>query len=194
MRTRVNRGKDAGASVTGQEREVCSQPLPGSRAIPAQGCERADGVGHNEHVSYFAAVFAQTPQGWVGTEAVLDEAESVDDIADLMREAAVESYGDPVVLLVEQDDDWFAVVRLDRDDEPRPYISAVRGDGLASLFQQLVGDVPDGDAAGDAALLEDLGVDAGRLGELGERALPGDALLSVAERAGFGEEFDRLRD
>ncbi|GGT63222.1 tRNA adenosine deaminase-associated protein [Actinomadura citrea] len=145
-------------------------------------------------MSYFAAVFAQTPQGWVGAEAVLDEAESVDDVADLMREAAVESYGDPVVLLVEQDDDWFAIVRLDGNDEPRPYISAVREDGLGSLFQQLVGEVPDGDAAGDASLLEDLGVDAKRLRELGERSLPGDALLVVAERAGFGEEFDHLRD
>ncbi|NDU75295.1 hypothetical protein GWI34_22100 [Actinomadura sp. DSM 109109] len=145
-------------------------------------------------MSSFAAVFAQTPQGWVGTEAVLAEAENVDDVADLMREAAVESQGDPVVLLAEQDDDWFAIVRLDRDDEPRAYISAVREDGFASLFQQLVGEVPDGDAAGDAALLEDLGTDAARLGELGERVLPGDALLTVAESAGFGEEFDRLRD
>ncbi|MCP9952264.1 tRNA adenosine deaminase-associated protein [Actinomadura madurae] len=145
-------------------------------------------------MSYFAAVFAQTPQGWVGTEAVLAEAEHVDDVADLMREAAVESYGDPVVLLVEQDDDWFAVVRLDREDEPRAFVSTVREDGLGALFQQLVGEVPDGDAAGDAALLEDLGLAPERLSDLGERALPGDALLAVAEQAGFGEEFDRLRD
>ncbi|MFI0480563.1 tRNA adenosine deaminase-associated protein [Actinomadura sp. 9N215] len=145
-------------------------------------------------MSYFAAVFAQTPQGWVGAEALLAEAEHVDDIADLMREAAVESYGDPVVLLIEQDDDWFAVVRLDGEGEPRAYVSTVREDGLGSLFQQLVGEVPDGDPAGDPALLEDLGLDAKQLSDLGERALPGDALLTVAEQAGFGEEFDRLRD
>ncbi|GAA4238959.1 hypothetical protein GCM10022254_57070 [Actinomadura meridiana] len=145
-------------------------------------------------MSYFAAVFARTPQGWVGAEAVLAEAEHVDDVADLMREAAVESYGDMVVLLVEQDDDWFAVVRLDGDDEPRAYLSAVHEDGLGSLLQQLVGDVPDGDPAGDPALLDDLGVDAERLDDLGERGLPGDALLTVAEQVGFGEEFDRLRD
>ncbi|MFI0410334.1 hypothetical protein [Actinomadura sp. 3N508] len=145
-------------------------------------------------MSHFAAVFARTPQGWVGAEAVIAEAEHVDDIADLMREAAVESYGDPVVLLVEQDDDWFAVVRLDGEDEPHAYISTVREDGLGSLFQQLVGEVPDGDAAGDPALLEDLGLDAKQLGDLGERAIPGDALLTIAEQAGFGEEFDRLRD
>jgi putative tRNA adenosine deaminase-associated protein len=151
-------------------------------------------VGHNEWVSTFAAVFAQTPQGWVGTEAVLAEAEGVDDVADLMREAAVESYGDPVVLLIEQDDDWFAVLRLDGQSEPQAFVSTVREDGLGGLFHQLVGEIPDGDAGGDPALLEDLGVDAKRLADLGERALPGDALLTVAELAGFGEEFDRLRD
>lgn len=145
-------------------------------------------------MSSFAAVFAQTPQGWVGTEAVLAEAAHVDDIADLMREAAVESYGDPVVLLVEENDDWFAVLRLDGQDEPRAYISTVREDGLGTLFHPLVGEVPDGDPGGDPGLLEDLGVDGGGLADLAERALPGDALLTVAEQAGFGEEFDRLRD
>ncbi|MEV4253611.1 tRNA adenosine deaminase-associated protein [Spirillospora sp. NPDC049652] len=145
-------------------------------------------------MSYFAAVFARTPQGWVGTEAALAEAESVDDIADQLREAAVESYGDAVVLLVEQEDDWFAIVRLDGDDEPRAYVSAVRDDRLAGLFQPLVGDAPDGDPSGDASLLTDFGVDGEQLGELGERSLPGDALLTIAEAVGFGEEFDRLRD
>ncbi|KAB2340811.1 tRNA adenosine deaminase-associated protein [Actinomadura rudentiformis] len=145
-------------------------------------------------MSYFAAVFAQTPQGWLGAEAMLAEAESVDDVADLMRECAVESYGDPVILLIEENDDWFAVVRLDGEDDPRAFVSAVREDGLGGLFHQLVGEVPDGDAAGDPGLMEDLGVDGKRLSELGERAMPGDALLTVAELAGFGEEFDRLRD
>ncbi|WP_245681729.1 tRNA adenosine deaminase-associated protein [Actinomadura kijaniata] len=151
-------------------------------------------MSNNERVSYFAAVFARTPQGWVGAEAVLAEAEHVDDVADLMREAAVESYGDPVVLLIEQDDDWFAVVRLDGEDEPRAFVSTVRDDGLGGLFHQLVGDVPDGDAAGDPGLLEDLGVPAPQMTDLADKALPGDALLLLAEIAGFGEEFDRLRD
>ncbi|RSN64822.1 tRNA adenosine deaminase-associated protein [Actinomadura sp. WAC 06369] len=145
-------------------------------------------------MSSFAAVFARTPEGWVGAEAVLAEAADADDVADLMREAAVESYGDPVLLLVEEEDDWFAVVRLDGQEEPRAYVSTVREDGLGPLFHQLVGEVPDGAPGGDPALLDDLGVDAGGLADLGERSLPGDALLAVAERAGFGEEFDRIRD
>jgi putative tRNA adenosine deaminase-associated protein len=145
-------------------------------------------------VPYFAAVFAQTSHGWVGTEAALDEAELVDDVADLMREVAVETSGDPVLLLIEENDEWFAVARLDGDDEPRVFLSAAGDGGLSGLFQQLVGEVPDGEAGGDPDLLEDLGVDADRLTELGERVLPGDALLAVAEQAGFGDQFDRLRD
>lgn len=145
-------------------------------------------------MSYFAAVFARTPQGWVGTEAGLDEAEVVDDVADLMREVAVETFGDPVLLLVEENDEWFAVARLDGDDDPRVFLSAARDVGLPGLFTQLLGDIPDGEAGGDPDLLQDLGLDPARLGELGERVLPGDALAVVAEQAGFGEEFDRLRD
>lgn len=145
-------------------------------------------------MSSFAAVFARTPQGWVGTEAVLAEAADVDDVADLMREAAVESYGDPVLLLAREDDDWFAVVRLDGQDEPHAYVSTVREDGLGTLFHDLVGEVPDGEPGGDPGLLDDLGITARDLADLGDRALPIDALPAIAERAGFGEEFDRLRD
>jgi putative tRNA adenosine deaminase-associated protein len=120
---------------------------------------------------------------------------------DLMREAAVETSGDPVLLLVEEDDEWFAVVRLDGDDEPRAFLSdgrAGRTSGLAGIFAQfLVADTAapdDPDLLGDLELLVDLGLDADRLTTLSERSLPGDALLTVAEQAGFADEFDRLRD
>ncbi|MBC6456422.1 tRNA adenosine deaminase-associated protein [Actinomadura sp. HBU206391] len=147
---------------------------------------------------YFAAVFARTEQGWLGTETELAEAEGIDDVADVMREVAMETTGDPVLLLLEEDDQWFAVIRMDDQDEPRVFVSdsaAGLTSDLAGLLSQSVGETPlDGDASGDADLLDDLGVDAKRLLELSERALPGDALLTVAEQTGFAEEFDRLRD
>jgi putative tRNA adenosine deaminase-associated protein len=147
---------------------------------------------------YFAAVFARTDQGWLGTETDLAEAEGIDDVADLMREAALETTGDPVLLLVEEDDQWFAVMRLDDQDEPRVFVSDSQAgltSGLAGLLSQSVGEEAlDGEASGDTMLLEDLGVDAKRLLELSERALPGDALLAIAEQTGFAEEFDQLRD
>ena len=156
--------------------------------------------GHNEHVPYFAAVFAQTETGWVGTEAELTELSVVDDLADLMREAAVETTGDPVLLLVEQDDEWFAVVRLDGEEDPRVFLSdgrAGRTSELGGLLAELIGgteEPADESPGGDPSLLQDLGLAAESLSDLSERALPGDALLSVAEKAGFAEEFDRLRD
>lgn len=156
---------------------------------------------HNGRVPYFAAVFAQTEAGWQGAEAELSEALGADDVVDLMREAAVETSGDPVLLLVEEEDEWFAVVRLDGDDEPRAFLSDGRAgqtSGLAGLLAQFV--VADEavsdelDILGDLELLRDLGLDAKHLTDLSERSLPGDALLAVAERAGFADEFDRLRD
>ena len=145
---------------------------------------------------YFAAVFARTEAGWIGTDADLSEIMSLDDAADLMRETALEASGDLVLMLVEEDDTWFAVLRLDGDDEPRVFLSdpeAGRTSKIAGLFAEPLGDLSDNEPAGEVALLDDLGTDADRLVELSERALPGDALTIVAEQAGFVDEFDRLR-
>lgn len=147
-------------------------------------------------MSYFAAVFARTEAGWIGTDADLSEIMSLDDAADLMREAALEATGDLVLMLVEEDDTWFAVIRLDGDDEPRVFLSdpeAGHTSKIAGLFAEPLGELTDNEPAGEVALLDDLGTDADRLIELSERALPGDALTIVAEQAGFVDEFDRLR-
>jgi putative tRNA adenosine deaminase-associated protein len=147
-------------------------------------------------VPYFAAVFARTEEGWIGADADLSEILSLDDATDLMRETAVEAIGDLVLMLVEADDTWFAVMRMDGDDEPRLFLSdptAGRTSKIAALLAEPLGELPDAEPAGDRTLLDDLGTDADRLVELSERALPGDALTIVAEQAGFVDEFDRLR-
>jgi putative tRNA adenosine deaminase-associated protein len=147
-------------------------------------------------VPYFAAVFARTETGWIGADADLTELISLDDVADLMRETAVEAIGDLVLMLVEEDDTWFAVIRLDGEDEPRLFLSdpeSGRTSKIAALLAEPLGELSDAEPAGDLALLDDLGTDADRLVELSERALPGDALTIVAEQAGFVDEFDRLR-
>ena len=153
---------------------------------------------------YFAAVFAQTEAGWVGTEADLVEAKVMDDVSDLLRESALETGGDPVLLLVEEDDEWFAVLRLDGEEDPRVFLSdtrAIISSELAGLLYQFIGaaeEAPDGGVDGtpdgDRDLLEDLGADAQELDDLSQRSLPTDALLIVAERAGFADEFDRLHE
>jgi putative tRNA adenosine deaminase-associated protein len=154
-------------------------------------------------VPYFSVAFARTDAGWVGTEADLSEAAGVDDITDIMRETAVETAGDTVVLLLEQEDDWFAVVRLDDGEDPRVFLSdpraALTSELAGMLYEQLgspdestTGD-PTGEPVGDSGLLADLGIDSARLTGLGERTLPGDALAIVAEHAGFAGEYERLR-
>lgn len=146
---------------------------------------------------YFSAAFARTDAGWIGTEVDLGEAAALDDIVDIMRETAVETSGDTVVLLVEQEDEWFAVVRLDDGEDPRVYLSdsqaGLFSEVAAILHEQLGGAGDSDEAAGDADLLADFGIDAERLAALGDRSLPGDALAAVAESAGFADEYDRLR-
>ncbi|GAA3213506.1 tRNA adenosine deaminase-associated protein [Actinocorallia longicatena] len=149
---------------------------------------------------YFAAVFASTDEGWVATEADLTESEAPDDVTDLMREVALEAVGDPVLLLIEENDAWFAVVRLDGEEDPRIFVSdasAAQGSGLGGLLFELVTEgvevKTDGDPAGDPTLLDDLGITPVKLLDLGERAVPTDALAEVAEGAGFTEELDSLR-
>ncbi len=148
---------------------------------------------------YFSVAFARSDAGWIGTETDLAEVAGVDDITDIMRETAVETAGDTVVLLIEEEDEWFAVVRLDDGGDPRVFLSDPRAtltSDLARMLHEQIGDVdevPTDDPVGDSGLLADLGTEAPRLTELGERRFPGDALSVIAERAGFAEDYDRLR-
>jgi putative tRNA adenosine deaminase-associated protein len=150
-------------------------------------------------VPYFSVAFARSDAGWIGTETDLSEVAGVDDITDIMRETAVEAAADTVVLLIEQEDEWFAVVRLDDGEDPRVFLSDPRAtltSDLARMLHEQIGDideVPTDDPVGDPGLLADLGTDAARLTELGERRLPGDALSVIAEQAGFADDYERLR-
>jgi putative tRNA adenosine deaminase-associated protein len=151
-------------------------------------------------VSYFSAAFARTADaGWIGTEADLTEVAGIDDISDIMRETAVETAGETVLLLIEEEDEWFAVMRLDDGEDPQVFLSDPRvaqTSDLARMLAEQIGDTEDTashEPVGDPALLADLGTPPARLTELGERALPGDALGVIAEHAGFAEEYDRLR-
>jgi putative tRNA adenosine deaminase-associated protein len=152
-------------------------------------------------VPYFSAVFARSPDGWIGAETDLTEVAGLDDIADIMREAVVETAGPTAVLFVEQEDEWFAVVRLDDGDDPRVFLSDGRAplsSELARILSERLGvseEAATEDPIGDPELLADLGTSAEELtafvGE--EGSLPSDVLSTIAEKASFAEEYDRLR-
>ncbi|MGK5733976.1 tRNA adenosine deaminase-associated protein [Streptomyces sp. URMC 124] len=90
---------------------------------------------------YFAALLARTEDGWQASDTELDDVETLADLADLAREAAVED--DTVLALIEQEDAWFGVVRVDGEDDPRVFVSdavvAGRSSYGAMLVDELIG-------------------------------------------------------
>jgi putative tRNA adenosine deaminase-associated protein len=88
-------------------------------------------------VSHFAALAARTDDGWHSTEVELEGLADIDEVADVMRDASVDD--GPVLLFVEEDDEWFAIVRVDGVGEPRTFISDARvvpGSELAALVYE----------------------------------------------------------
>ena len=77
-------------------------------------------------VSYFAAALARTEQGWTGVELDLDEVEDLEALADLLRDLTGDGPG-PALLLLEEDDEHLAIVRVDGGAgslaEPRVFLS-----------------------------------------------------------------------
>lgn len=90
---------------------------------------------------YFAALLARTEDGWEASDMELDDVESLSDLIDLARSAAVDD--DTVVALIEQEDAWFGVVRVDGEEDPRYYVSnaaaASRSSYGSMLTDELLG-------------------------------------------------------
>ncbi|MDI5965677.1 hypothetical protein POF50_019555 [Streptomyces sp. SL13] len=95
---------------------------------------------------YFAALLARTEDGWEARDTELDNVETLDDLADLAREASADE--DTVLVLIEQEDVWFGVVRVDGEDDPRIYVSDASAAARSSygeilLTDELLGRDPD---------------------------------------------------
>lgn len=77
-------------------------------------------------MAYFAALLTRSADRWQARDADLDEIEDVAGLVEFMREIPddeEEDEPDTVVLLLEQEDVWFAVVRLDAEEDPRLFVS-----------------------------------------------------------------------
>ena len=165
-------------------------------------------------MTYFAAALARTDAGWTGREIDLDEFEDLEALAEELRDLSGEGDG-PALLLLEEDDEYVAVVRVDGAvgslDEPRVFLSdrrAVQGSDVAAMLWEDAdvdeaddddedeGTRPIAEPVGDAALLADMGTSADDLLDLcaQEGLLPADVLTGVAERAGFLEVLEGLRE
>lgn len=76
---------------------------------------------HHVLVSYFTAVVAGDGRGWRARDLDLRDAEGLEELAAMMR---VVAHGeDPVLALLEHEDEWFALVRVDGEDDPRVFVS-----------------------------------------------------------------------
>ena len=165
-------------------------------------------------MSYFAAALTRSSEGWTGSELDLDDYADLEALVDALRDLSGDDNG-PVVLLLEEDDEYVAVVRVDGGsrslDEPRVFLSdrrAVQGSDVAAMLweQAEAADTSDDDEdegtrpvaepVGDAALLADLGTPADELLRLcaSEGLLPADVLSELCERAGCADVLEELRD
>ncbi|MCW2606405.1 MAG: hypothetical protein JWO60_1098 [Frankiales bacterium] len=160
---------------------------------------------------YFAAALARTESGWSGSEVDLDDFDDLEGLADHLRDLVEDGPG-PALMLLEQDDEYVAVVRVEGGAslvEPRVFLSdrrAVLADGVAAMLWEDGDDDEDEDddegtrpvaePVGDAALLSDLGTSADELVRLcaEEGSLPADVHTAVCERAGCLPELEALRD
>jgi putative tRNA adenosine deaminase-associated protein len=157
-------------------------------------------------------VLTRTGDRWRAEDAEIDDCESLADMGDLLRDYR----GDVRMLVIEQDDEYAAIVRLDDDaDDPRAFLSdghaadaypiaAIVAEDLAEIGaededdDELDSDIPpthDGAPCGDADIVEDLGTSASDLLAMCAHAgtLPVDLLVAVCEKAGCGAAFEDLR-
>jgi putative tRNA adenosine deaminase-associated protein len=170
-------------------------------------------------VTYVASTLARVDSAWFGDDVSLDELEDLDGVVELVREVI----GDDAktgLLFVEQDDEWFAIVRIDEINDPRVFVSdgrVVTSSAIAGLLAEGAIEVAaddsdddeideedepadepalaDGDPIGDAGLMSDLGTSASRLLALcaEEGALPADVIAALCEAAGCLDVLEKLR-
>jgi putative tRNA adenosine deaminase-associated protein len=150
-------------------------------------------------VPYFTAVLARDGDKWFPRIVDVEALESLDDLADALRAREV-GEAEPVLAFIEREDSWWAVVRVDGDEDPRVFVSDAAA-AAASTYSALLEVEIDEDVgasatgyAGDVDLLADLGTSPEDLQEMcDDEMLPVDALAAVAEAGGFAEVLDSLR-
>ena len=91
-------------------------------------------------MSYFSAVICRNGSGWRALDVDLEDLESLDEVGDHLRAVAK---GGPVLAVLEREDEWFALIRVDDDDEPRAFVSDLEATQRSHYAEMLapVGDV-----------------------------------------------------
>jgi len=160
-------------------------------------------------MSHFATALVRTSGTWRSHDVDLDDCESLQDLGDLLDDLG----GTVRVLMVEQDDEYAAIVRMDAGEtEPRAFVSdghAADSYDLAALIADDLNavatpidpddeDVPrrhESEPFGDAKIVADLGTAPAELIAMCQHAgtLPVDVLVAVCEKAGCADAFEAVR-
>lgn len=173
-------------------------------------------------MTYFAAALARRGAGWTGEEIDLGDVEDLDGVIESVRQAVGDD-AETALMLFEENDEWFGVVRIDDSGDPRVFVSdgrvvetsqvggilgeaaAIEDDDAADVVDD-EDDTDDeeeeeairaaGDPIGDPELLADLGVPGNRLLALcsEEGQLPADILSTLCESAGCLDTLEALRE
>src|SRR4051812_14860488 len=97
-------------------------------------------------VAYFTAVIARAGATWRARDVEVDDASTLEELTDFLR--AVSVGDEPVLAVIEHEDEWFALVRVDGDEEPRLFVSDLAAAGM-SPFGPLLAPAADVDSADD---------------------------------------------
>jgi putative tRNA adenosine deaminase-associated protein len=141
---------------------------------------------HDGGVSYFSAVIGRQGTGWRALDVDVEDVDSLDELADHMRAAG--NGAGPVLAVLEREDSWFALLRVDTDDdECRAFVSDL-GATERSQFSDLLAPIGDVDLDQYAELRESV-----RPPSLEEDADPEDAAEEEDEESADAPE-DELED
>ncbi|MGN6243488.1 MAG: tRNA adenosine deaminase-associated protein [Motilibacteraceae bacterium] len=87
-------------------------------------------------MAYFTAVLARDGADWQACDVEAEETDDLGELSGRLRGAAVDD--GTVLLLLEREDSWFAIVRVDGDDDPRVFVSDLEA-ALASPYADALG-------------------------------------------------------
>ena len=92
-------------------------------------------------MSHFAAMVVRHAGRWTGSDVDLSDVEDIEDVTDLIRDD-VSDETDPALLFVEENDEWFSIVRIDSLGDTKVFISDARAvvtsELAAVLFQDQI--------------------------------------------------------
>jgi putative tRNA adenosine deaminase-associated protein len=91
-------------------------------------------------VSYFTAVIGRAGTGWRALDVDVEDVDSLDELTETLRSAS--RSGEPVIAVLEREDEWFAFVRVDDEEECRAFVSDLEA-AEASHYGELLAPVGD---------------------------------------------------